>query len=384
MELIDLRLFGAEETADEATTTTEETTANTEAQEETPSGLEGIDEETAREIMAQLPKEETDESAAEADSDTKQVSDSEQDVSNKSIPYARFKEVNDKSKTYAAENEQLKAELQRLKEQRQQQPPATTQATQAPVQTQQPPAEQQQQVRITPEFAATINNIAYQEALKMSGLTKEEVDVLEFADENDPKLQAWNAAKQFANTQTWNAVHREFENRRTQQAKVVETHQKVIGDYATFESEQMQQSDFEATKAHATGEYFNQLSPLEQQTLTDAWNRVERKVCSPQDVMVVKNYYIQAANDYRSKNAKQVQTTPEQTLKQKAEKLKQMERHPRAEQVTGSNALLNDEETRAEMEKMLEGDWDKIPPDVQQKLLRGYVLALWCPKGRIE
>ena len=365
MEIIDLRLFGAEETADESTAIEETTT--TEEQVETPSSLEGIDEETAREIMAQLPQEETDESAAEADSDTKQVSDSEQEVSNKSIPYARFKEVNDKSKTYAAENEQLKAELQRLKEQRQQ-PPAATQATQAPAQTQHPPAEQQQQVRITPEFAATINNIAYEEALKMSGLTKEEVDVLEFADESDPKLQAWNAAKQFANTQTWNAVHREFENRRTQQAKVMEMHQQVIGDYTSFESEQMKQPDFEATKAYAVGEYFDQLSPLEQQAVRDAWTRVERKVCSPQDVMVVKNYYAQASNAYR-KNANQAQP-PEQVLKQKNEKLKQMERHPRAEQVNGSNAPAGTV-TEAELEKMLEGDWDKIPPDVQKMLLNG-------------
>ena len=365
MEFIDLRLFGAEETADESTTAEETTT--TEEQVETPSGLEGIDEETAREIMAQLPQEETDESTADADSDTKQVSGSEQDVSNKSIPYARFKEVNDKSKTYAAENEQLKAQLQQLQEQRQQ-PPAAQQQVTPPQTQQQPPVEQQ--VRITPEFAATINNIAYEEALKMSGLTKEEVDVLEFADESDPKLQAWNAAKQFANTQTWNAVHREFENRRTQQAKVMEMHQQVIGDYTSFESEQMKQPDFEATKAYAVGEYFNQLPPLEQQALADAWARVERKVCSPQDVMVVKNYYIQAANDYRSKNAKQVQTTPEQTLKQKAEKLKQMERHPRAEQVTGSNAPAGTV-TEAELEKMLEGDWDKIPPDVQKMLLNG-------------
>ena len=49
MEFIDLRLFGAEETTDESTTTEETTT--TEEQVETPSGLEGIDEETAREIM---------------------------------------------------------------------------------------------------------------------------------------------------------------------------------------------------------------------------------------------------------------------------------------------------------------------------------------------
>ena len=363
MELIDLRLFGAEGTADESTTTEETTT--TEEQVETPSGLEGIDEETAREIMAQLPQEETEASAADADSDTKQVSDSEQDVSNKSIPYARFKEVNDKSKTYAAENEQLKAELQRLKEQRQQ-PPAAPQATQAPVQTQQPPAEQQ--LRITPEFATTINNIAYEEALKMSGLTKEEVDVLEFAEPDDPKLQAWNAAKQFANTQTWNAVHREFENRRTQQAKVLELHQQIIGDYTSFESEQMKQPDFEATKAYAVGEYFDQLSPLEQQAVRDAWTRVERKVCSPQDVMVVKNYYAQASNAYR-KNANQSQP-PEQVLKQKNEKLKQMERHPRAEQVNGSNAPVG-AVTEAELEKMLEGDWDKIPPDVQKMLLNG-------------
>ena len=362
MEFIDLRLFGAEETAE--STTTEETTT-TEEQVETPSGLEGIDEETAREIMAQLPQEETEESAADADSDTKQVSDSEQDVSNKSIPYARFKEVNDKSKTYAAENEQLKAELQRLKEQRQQ-PPATTQQQVPPVQTQQPPAEQQ--LRITPEFATTINNIAYEEALKMSGLTKEEVDVLEFAEPDDPKLQAWNAAKQLANTQTWNAVHREFENRRTQQAKVLELHQQIIGDYTSFESEQMKQPDFEATKAYAVGEYFDQLSPLEQQAVRDAWTRVERKVCSPQDVMVVKNYYAQASNAYR-KNANQSQP-PEQVLKQKNEKLKQMERHPRAEQVNGSNAPVG-AVTEAELEKMLEGDWDKIPPDVQKMLLNG-------------
>ena len=365
MEFIDLRLFGAEETADESTATEETTT--TEEQVETPSGLEGIDEETAREIMAQLPQEETDESAADADSDTKQVSGSEHEVSNKSIPYARFKEVNDKSKTYAAENEQLKAELQRLQDQRQQ-PPAATQQQVPPAQTQQQsPAEQQ--VRITPEFATTINNIAYQEALKMSGLTKEEVEVLEFADESDPKLQAWNAAKQFANTQTWNAVHREFENRRTQQAKVMELHQQIIGDYTSFESEQMKQPDFEATKAYAVGEYFDQLSPLEQQAVRDAWTRVERKVCSPQDVMVVKNYYAQASNAYR-KNANQVQTPPEQALKQKAEKLKQMERHPRAEQVNGSNAPAGTV-TEAELEKMLEGDWDKIPPDVQKMLLNG-------------
>ena len=363
MELIDLRLFGAEGTADESTTTEENTT--TEEQVKTPSDLEGIDEETAREIMAQLPQEETDESTADADSDTKQVSDSEQDVSNKSIPYARFKEVNDKSKTYAAENEQLKAELQRLKEQRQQ-PPATTQQQAPPVQTQQPPAEQQ--LRITPEFATTINNIAYEEALKMSGLTKEEVDVLEFAEPDDPKLQAWNAAKQLANTQTWNAVHREFENRRTQQAKVMELHQQIIGDYTSFESEQMKQPDFEATKAYAVGEYFDQLSPLEQQAVRDAWTRVERKVCSPQDVMVVKNYYAQASNAYR-KNANQSQP-PEQVLKQKNEKLKQMERHPRAEQVNGSNAPVG-AVTEAELEKMLEGDWDKIPPDVQKMLLNG-------------
>ena len=265
MEFIDLRLFGAEETADESTTAEETTT--TEEQVETPSGLEGIDEETAREIMAQLPQEETDESAAEADSDTKQVSDSEQDVSNKSIPYARFKEVNDKSKTYAAENEQLKAQLQQLQEQRQQ-PPAAQQQVTPPQTQQQPPVEQQ--IRITPEFAATINNIAHEEAMKMSGLTKEEVEVLEFADENDPKLQAWNAAKQLATTQTWNAVHREFENRRTQQAKVMELHQQIIGDYTSFESEQMKQPDFEATKAYAVGEYFDQLSPLEQQAVRDA------------------------------------------------------------------------------------------------------------------
>lgn len=367
-KIFNLQLF----VEDESTETESGTDNGTEQQEqaqEIPAELAGVDEETAHEIMQQaVPKteaqeeshtEQTESSTTEADSDKKTV-DEVLDEPNQAIPYKRFKEVNDKAKAAAQEAAQLKEQLAALQAQPRVQP------------IQQVPAEQQipQRPQINAEFASRVNQIAFQEALKMSGLTKEETDVLEYADDNDPKAQMWKGALELAKTRTWNAVDTEFKNRQQQAQQTMQVHQTILKDYSSFEQEQMQAADFEKVKEHAVNDMFLKLPPLEQQTIAAAWQRVEKRVCSPQDVLVVKEYFSKAAADYRKSEAAQ-KDVPQDVLKQKTEKLKQMEKHPKVEQISGSvgsgPALTVDG-----LERMLqEKDWDDIPADIQKMLLNG-------------
>ena len=105
-----------------------------------PEGLEGIDEDIAREIMSEASSQEESKSSldeldndsskdevgaennlsAEADSDNKQVdsegSDTEEEL-NQTIPYKRFKKVNEKSKAKDDEIIALRQELLAAKQQ---------------------------------------------------------------------------------------------------------------------------------------------------------------------------------------------------------------------------------------------------------------------------
>ena len=372
-DLLDLQLF-AEEVESEESSAEE---SGQEQAEEIPAELQGVDEDIAREIMqeaAQMAQpekqEQAEESTADADSDTKTVEDSVIDTPQKAIPYSRFKEVNDKAKQSATEAAQLKqqlAELQAQMQQRQAQPQSVAPAA--------PPVQQQQQVvqqpQITAEPISKVNAIAYQEALKMSGMTKEDVDSLQYDEDGNTKVQLWQSALEAAKARTWNAVDTEFRAKQAQAAQTLQLHQQVVNEYSSFEQEQMKAPDFAATRDYAINTYFSTLSPLEQQTVTAAYQRVDRNVCSPQDVFVVKNYYKEAAAAYRAVNPVNENPTNTNQLEQKKQKIKEMERHPRAGQVSGSSSS-GSAVTPEALERMLnEKDWDEIPADIQKLLLSG-------------
>ena len=144
--------------------------------------------------------------------------------------------------------------------------------------------------------------------------------------------------------------------------------QHSIADYSSFEQEQMKAQDFESIRSHAVNEYFSKLNPVEQQAIADAYQRVQSKTCIPQDIFVVKKYFSEAAQDFR-KNQNNVNTN-QNNIQVKQEKLKQMERHPKVDLVTGSNS--NGGTSVADLERTLQNtDWDDIPESTKKLLLGG-------------
>lgn len=352
---------------------------------EIPSELDGVDEDVAREIMEQVqvdeskpekePTEITDEgnqeqvTSAEADSDNKQVEQNPaSEESQQNIPYKRFKEINDKYKAKDAENLALKEQLAKLQSQQN-----THQA-----QIQQPAFADNQQVQTThtsnnpllnADVLKRINESAVNEAMKITGLTKEELEGVDYADKNDPRFQTFKTAVDISRQQIISQLNNEMQVHQQRQQQFIEKHKQVLNDYATFEQQEAQLEDFEQIKTYATCDFFAKLNPVDQQTVSDAYARIQNQTCSPQDVFIVKKYYSAAAKEFRkNQNELNQNQIPQQTAEQKKEKFKQMEKHPRVDMVSGSNS--DEGLTVDSLERMLkEKDWDDIPSDVQKLLL---------------
>lgn len=362
-----------------------------------PEGLEGIDEDIAREIMSEVSSQEEntnklDESednssnldndlsksevnsennlSAEADSDNKQVdsegSENEEELS-QTIPYKRFKEVNEKSKAKDDEIIALRQELLAAKQQ------SSNVSNQVYPGNQAVNHENHAELNnvnplLNPAVIQEVNNLAVEEALKISGLTREELEEIEYGDPNDVRISTYKTAVDLARQNIFSQLNSEIQTRRAMEQRELQLRQHSIADYSSFEQEQMKAQDFESIRSHAVNEYFSKLNPVEQQAIADAYQRVQSKTCIPQDIFVVKKYFSEAAQDFR-KNQNNVNRN-QNNIQVKQEKLKQMERHPKVDLVTGSNS--NGGTSVADLERTLQNtDWDDIPENTKKMLLGG-------------
>ena len=355
-----------------------------------PEVLEGIDEDIAREIMSEVSSQEESKSSldeldndsskdevgtennlsAEADSDNKQVdsegSENEEEL-NQTIPYKRFKEVNEKSKAKDDEIIALRQELLAAKQQ------SSNVSNQVYPGNQAVNNENRAELNnvnplLNPAVIQEINSLANEEALKISGLTREQLEEIEYGDPNDTRISTYKTAVELARQNIFSQLNSEIQTRRVMEQKVLQLRDQSIADYYSFEQEQMKAQDFESIRSHAVNEYFAKLNHVEQQAIADAYQRIQSKTCIPQDIFVVKKYFSEAAQDFR-KNQNNVNTN-QNNIQVKQEKLKQMERHPKVDLVTGSNS--NGGTSVADLERTLQNtDWDDIPESTKKLLLGG-------------
>jgi len=351
--------------ADEAQDAAEE---QQEQKEAIPDELAGLSEDTAREIMQKAEQNEStedegeeqdeapDESHAEQDSDNKPVETAP--LPNAKIPYARFKQEVDKRR-------QLEERLAALEaQQKQAQPPAgnVQQAQQAPTpEVQQPPAPQ---LRFTPDVQKAFDATVDKQAMTMTGLSKEDVDAMEYMDDNDPRKTQYQTARKYAEVAIMQQIYA-AQHEQQRRAKVfLDNHRKNIEVYNTFAQQEMQDPDFEQIKNYAKNEFFESLPASQQPVIVGAYTRIERQTANDADIMLIQNYFNNAKAAYRKNNP--VQAASKNTTKQK---MKQAVSMPRAGQVNGTSGYSGavTGETLAEM--MRTTPWGEIPEQYRNMIL---------------
>ncbi len=358
-----------------------------------PAELDGISEDIAKSIMeeagmstepeegnGEVQDDDTQQSAtAEADSDTKHVADDDVlDVPKTPIPYTRFKQVNDKLKAAEAELEKLrKARPANAVDQKpaMEQPAKQVQQPQAVMTPQEPVTAG---FKLTADVAAKIEEYAKQEAMRMSGLSKEDLDSLAYADDDDPNKVRWTTALTLSRNAITNSVIQAAQVQQQRQHAFMQQHQAMINDFNTFTAEQMQDANFEDVRKFAVDEYYKTKSPMEQQIINAAWERVQRNTASPAEYLTVVNYFKEAKDAFARQNADTQETAEtkanQPSLGKAKRKLAEANKLPRSQQIEGSAVTDGKAVTIESLQHMLNTTpWDQIPDEYKQMLLSGTI-----------
>ena len=347
----DLQRFD-EDTAD---TAAQETNTEAAVQSETaeekpiPEELNGLPEDIARATLNEWEAMQKSSEEPEQEQQAEQPAQEPKPQTEESVPYARFKEKVD-------ETNRLKELLAQYQQQAQIRQPQQQQA---------PPPQQQQGMRITPDVAQKINAAIDAEAKALTGLTQEDVEKLDFVDDDDVRALQWKQAKALAQNRVFHALRNELASRQQQAQQFLTTHQAAVQSYNDFvQKEFATVPNIQEIQNFAANEFFDQLPPNEKVVLADSYMRVERKTASPAEMLVVQKYYerAKAAFNARADAAKKPPQTP-------AQRAQQAQNLPRADQLKGTSSKSDGQLSASDIEKLLAGDFTKIDPKLQRTLL---------------
>ncbi|MBR4383886.1 MAG: hypothetical protein IKP64_10055, partial [Selenomonadaceae bacterium] len=221
-----------------------------------PEELNGLPEDIARETLAEWEASQVDEQP-ETGTDSKPGA----------VPYDRFKEKVD-------EANKLKAQLEEYRQlliQRQQQP--------QPQPRPQPP--RPPQPAITPEFSKQVNKAIEEEALALTGFSKDAVKDIEYATADDPRVAQWEQAKAFATYNVINALKQRQAAQQQQQRQFLSEHAQAAQAYNAYAAQTIAEPDFSEVQNFAVNDFFSQLPPTAKQTVAMSYLRVARNVASP-------------------------------------------------------------------------------------------------------
>lgn len=356
---------------------------------EIPAELEGLTPEIAQEIMAEAeaeaPEEAQQETAEEKPDETQQEAgnesfeaqkaeadsgvkgdtkpENEEEKKPQHIPYERFRQVNEEKKARDEENARLRAQLEALQKQQQEKlAPAAPQIALPP----QDDAERQR------KLAEYVTAQARKAAMQLHGLTEADMAALEY--EQPEKKRAFEASYQLelvkAERQVEDHLRRQQETYQAHQIQRAQANTEYNALVKKFEADE----DFGPVFEFASNEYFAALSPLEQRVLSESFERTEKQCASLQDVLIVRDHFLRAQQEYRAKQqaAAQVQTVQQSAEDKVKEKINKAKAHPRTDQLAGGD---NDPDgiSLAEIERMLDDPRvtiDQIPQAYRKLLLR--------------
>lgn len=356
---IDLQLF-AEEPQEVAE----------EQKEDIPEELEGLPEDIAREAMEEAKQMAEAETEAEEEPQEEPQEQKDEPEKGQSIPFPRFQQKVQQSKELKERNnyleEQLKAYQQKFgdlnakPEEPMANPAPNAQKTAQGVQNMQP---QIPEIHLTPDIMKQISDYTKAQALQMSGLTKEDVDSIEFMEDDDDRKTRYNYALKLAESDVFNRIRQARQAQIDNARAFVQQHQASIASFNEFSQKEMAEPDYKEVMEYARDAYFSQLPVNEQPVIRDAYARILNSTASPQDTMLIKAFYTQAKAAYHSGNhAPAENANPMQ-------KVNEAKKFPRSQQVNGTGDF--DGMSLASMEKLLDTtkNFEDIPDNIKKVLL---------------
>lgn len=270
-----------------------------------PAELAGISEEVARNIMEQA----TQPAAPEKPADSPVDANDPNDVK---VSYSRFKETLDQKNDLEQQLAAYREKFGDINSQSQtpQQPPQqdyqqpnyqqaqTQQQPQAPQQQQAPPIQ-----NLTADLIKNFEDAINYGAKQLSGFSDEQVEELDYLDDEDPRIKQWKFAKRIAENAVYNNYIAEQMARQQEMQRRALMQNQSISAFNDYVARQQAEENFNAVRQFATSDYYNSLNDIDKMAIRDAQDRIANNMALPTDFMAIRDFFTRAKEAYDSKNA---------------------------------------------------------------------------------
>ena len=259
------------------------------------------------------------------------------------------------------ETAELRNEVDNLRAQLLQMQQAVMQASQSP---QKPPQPESPKAELTPEDIRMLKKSIDEEALKISGLTKDDIDSFDFADDDDERVERWKYAKELAKNRVLSVVQQAQMYKKQNRRQLEQLSEMNKRDYNEFVTRVTKDKEHPQVMAYAMGEYFNGLPPLQQFIVRSAYYNIEHQIADAKDAWIVKNYYEQVKSAYRNRGKKQSERTSQ--VKGSVQTPPNL---PKSDLLSGTSTPADNAISNEELARLIEnGELDKIPKAYQDYL----------------
>lgn len=265
--------------------------------------------------------------------------------------------------TYQSKDEEIFALKRQIEEMKKQGRPAQPQTqVQQPVQAQsfsQPQSQSPPPIQVTPEFMSAYKQATHSLALQMARMTEKDLKELEFADDDDPKLQQWQLAQKLAADKVQADIRQIRQNQAIQAQRYMSIRNAAVQNYNEYTVQELKEPDFENVKKFAVDTLFKSLPVHIQHVLADSYNRIQTNQATPTEIMLVQNYYAQAKAIYRKQKSNPKNN---QAARNEAGKL------PKIDNLNGAGGNSGDGYSVRDLERLIDAteDFEKLDPKIRK------------------
>lgn len=231
-------------------------------------------------------------------------------------------------------------------------------------------------IKITPELSKAIEDMAFNRAVQMTGMTQDALDALEYAEDDDANKKQFETAKAIAKSAVMNDLNNRFMQMQQQAQAQAQQQQENIKDMQAFSQEIMQVDNYQDICNYATGEFIKTLPPAHQQAIRDAYIRADRGTNSVQDNMILRSFWKAGLNAYNNAHAMQTQPKQNQAAATDTEKINnkmtQRNKMPRVAQLNSSGDANKNLWTLDKINSMIDkGQFNEIPREIVEQVMEG-------------
>lgn len=333
-----------------------------------PDELEGLSENVARQIMEKTAAQNPEPPAEFDEVDDDGNYNGEKDLSRVKIPYSRFKQTIDQKNELATKANEFEKQLAAYK-QRFGDLNSSPQNNFQPQQNFQQPTEnftpqsqpQPLQKFFSEDDAKQIDEAIKKTAMQMTGFSQEDVDSIDYLDDDDPKIGIWNHATKLAENAVYNQIFAAQAAQAQEEQRRAAFMTQAVNDFQNYTQQQTQAAEYENLRNFASGEFFNAQSPVAQQVIREADWRLQNNLATPADYKTITDFFTMAKYAY---DAKKSQMPTQNTAPTKP--IPQFPRSGKVNGVPGSGGGV----TSASLAEMVHTvPWNQIPQEYKDKIL---------------